>query len=182
MANLTRADRAQLHDMLQAADDAQFSNRTAVRTYRNALVVAIVALLAIGIAFPFVAAQISSDIVVISTAHSPDPPSVHSLVVSMAGIEVWGLLGGVIAATAGLYRLRSSRSPAGLQLAQLVLKLPAGALTALFGIVLLQSGIIAQLSAADNSKLAAYAVVFGFAQEAFTHFVDRRARELLKSE
>src|SRR5262249_39208867 len=83
--------------------------------------------------------------------------------------------------TTSLYRVRSSRSPEGLQFAQLILKLPAGALTALFGVVLLQSGILPPLSAVADARLAAYAVIFGFAQEAFTHFVDRRARNLLSN-
>jgi hypothetical protein len=62
----------------------------------------------------------------------------------------------------------------------LILKLPAGALTALFGVVLLQSEIIPPLGPASNEKLAAYAIIFGFAQEALTHFVDRRASDLLQ--
>ncbi len=170
MPNLIQADRAQLRSILVTLDDIQLSTRTAVRTYRNAILV-------------FAAAQVSLGIVVIRVVHSSQLPSAHSLTVAMAAAEVWGLLGGAIAAVTGLYRLRSSRFPAGLQLAQLVLKLPAGALTALFGVVLLQAGIVPPLRAVSNAKLAAYAIIFGFAQEAFTHFVDRRAGHLLlKSE
>ncbi len=183
MPNLIQADRAQLRSILVTLDDIQLSTRTAVRTYRNAILVASGVLLIIAISFPFAAAQVSLGIVVIRVVHSSQLPSAHSLTVAMAAAEVWGLLGGAIAAVTGLYRLRSSRFPAGLQLAQLVLKLPAGALTALFGVVLLQAGIVPPLRAVSNAKLAAYAIIFGFAQEAFTHFVDRRAGHLLlKSE
>jgi hypothetical protein len=156
------------------------SAQVAIRVYRNALIVGIIVLFIAAVSFPIGAAYVSSGIVII---HSMPPrafPDTHALILSMVSIEVWGLLGGLIAATATLPRLRASRSPAGLQLAQLVLKLPAGALTALFGIVLLQSGIIPPLSTAPNSRLAAYAVIFGFAQEALTRFIDRRAADLLQ--
>jgi hypothetical protein len=180
MPAISPADRAQLRDILAAVDDARLSAYIATRVYRNALIVATVFLLAAAIAFPFGAARLSSGIVVIRAMSRVHPVPTHALIVGMASIEVWGILGGLIAATAGLRRLRTSRSPAGLQLAQLVLKLPAGALTALFGIVLLQSGIIPPLSAVANARLAAYAVIFGYAQEALTHFIDRRAANLLQ--
>jgi len=180
VSNLTSADRARLHGILEDIDNARLSTRTAVRAYRNALIIASAVLLLIAISFPIITARMSLGIVVIRSA---EQPSAHALFVAMGGVELWGLLGGAIAVTTSLYRLRSSRSPAGLQFSQMVLKLPAGALTALFGIVLLQSGILPPLSVAPNTKLAAYAIVFGFAQEALTHFVDRRAGQLLsKSE
>jgi hypothetical protein len=176
MPGLTQTDRAQLRDILRAVDDAALSARRAVRTYRNILIAATVALSAIAVSFPFVAAQISPELVVIRTSGGQ---SSQSLAIAMGTIELWGLLGALLAATAGLPRLRSSRSPYGLQVAQSVLKLPTGALTALFGIVLLQSGILPPLTTVHDSTLAAYAGIFGFAQEALTHFIDRRASDLL---
>ena len=178
MPSFTSTIRAQLRDIQQAIDTASLSARRAVRSYRNAVIVATGALLVVAVGFPFAAAQITTGLVVIQSERS-SISDVRSLALSMASIEIWGVLGGIIAATTSLYRLRSSRSPEGLQLAQLMLKLPAGALTALFGVVLLQSGILPPMSAVASSRLAAYAVIFGFAQEAFTHFVDRRASNLL---
>jgi hypothetical protein len=173
---VTKADRAKLRDIQQAINNASLSARRAVRSYRNAVIIATGALLVAAVGFPFAAAHIGTGFVVIERSSTP---SAQSLIVSMATIEVWGVLGGIIAATTSLYRLRASRSPEGLPLAQLMLKVPAGALTALFGVVILQSGILPPLNAVASSKLAAYAVIFGFAQEAFTHFVDRRASNLL---
>jgi hypothetical protein len=179
MPDLTAADRARLRSVLEAIDSARLSSQTAVRVYRNALLGASAILVLVAVAFPAAAAGMSLGIVIIRSGGPSAQPAAHSLFVGMGGVELWGLLGGIIAVIANLYRLRASRSPLGLQFAQMVLKLPAGALTALFGIVLLQSGILPPLSTAPNSKLAAYAVIFGFAQEALTHFVDRRAGQLL---
>jgi hypothetical protein len=97
----------------------------------------------------------------------------------LATIEGWGVLGGLIGAVASLRRLRTSRDPAGLHLAQLALKLPAGALTALFGVVLMQSEIVPPLRPATGGQIAAYAVLFGFAQEAITRFVDQQSGRIL---
>jgi hypothetical protein len=107
---------------------------------------------------------------------SPSSPPTFG---DLATIEGWGVLGGLIGAVASLRRLRTSRDPAGLHLAQLALKLPAGALTALFGVVLLQSGIL-PLSPATSGQIAAYAVLFGFAQEAITRFVDQQSGRILE--
>lgn len=178
MPRVSEADRAQLRDIQEAVNNASLSARRAVRSYRNVVIVATGALLVVAASFPFVAAQISTGFVVIQSGGS-SAQSAHALIISMASVEVWGALGGIIASTTILYRLRSSRSPDGLPFVQLMLKVPAGALTALFGVVLLQSGILPPLSVATSSKLAAYSVIFGFAQETFTHFVDRRANNLL---
>jgi hypothetical protein len=179
MPKLTFDDRVQLRSILVTIDDIELSTHTAVRTYRNALLVATATLITLAILFPFVAAQISPQTVAIRFVPPGQPPTALSLTSAMASVEIWGLLGATIAAITVLFRLRSFSSAAGLQFAQLILKLPAGALTALFGIVLLQSEIVPPLSAVSDAKLAAYAIIFGFAQEAVTHLVDRRASDLL---
>jgi hypothetical protein len=96
-----------------------------------------------------------------------------------ATIEVWGVFGGLIGALVSLRSLSASRRPIGLQVTQLALKLPAGAATAVFGILLLQANIVPPLKPVDIGRIAAYAVLFGFAQEAVTTLVDRQAARLL---
>lgn len=61
-----------------------------------------------------------------------------------------------------------------------MLKIPAGALTALVGIVLMQSDILF-LEAQAGTALAAYAIFFGIAQDVVTRLVDQRAREVTDS-
>lgn len=97
----------------------------------------------------------------------------------IATIEVWGAFGGVVGALVALRRINGFRGPYGLQFAQVALKLPAGAFVALFGLVLLQSAILPPLSTVAGGKLAAYAALFGFAQESVTRMVDQQAGRLL---
>jgi hypothetical protein len=76
-------------------------------------------------------------------------------------------------------RISGFRGPYGLQFAQIALKLPAGAFIALFALALLQSAILPPLSTVAGGKLAAYAALFGFAQESVTRLADRQAGRLL---
>jgi hypothetical protein len=103
----------------------------------------------------------------------------ESNVGKLAAIELWGVLGALVGAVAGLRNLRGVTQPIGLQLAQIALKIPTGALTALTGVVLLQAALTPSTQPVPTGKLAAFAIIFGLAQEALTGFVDRTAGQLL---
>jgi hypothetical protein len=77
----------------------------------------------------------------------------------------------------GLRRIPGSRGPYGLPVAQLPLKLPAGALIALFALVVWQSGTIPSVTPVEEGQLVAYAAIFGLAQESVTRMIDRRAND-----
>jgi hypothetical protein len=98
---------------------------------------------------------------------------------AIASIELWGVLGALVGAIAGLRNLRGSTQPVGLQLAQIALKIPAGALTALAGVILLQAALTPTTQPVPVGKVAAVAIIFGAAQEALTAFVDRTAGNIL---
>ena len=67
-------------------------------------------------------------------------------------------------------------------MASLLLKLPTGALTALAGILMIRAGIVGPaLTAAGNTHLAAYALLFGASQQGFTGLVDRQAHNVLSN-
>ena len=60
-----------------------------------------------------------------------------------------------------------------------MLKLPAGALIALFALLVVQSGSIPSVAPVDDGQLVAYAAIFGLAQESVTRMIDRRANDLI---
>jgi hypothetical protein len=61
-----------------------------------------------------------------------------------------------------------------------LLKVPSGALTAVAGILLLGGGFVPGLSDLDSQRqILAYALVFGYAQQLATQFIDKRAVNLL---
>ncbi|WP_448625897.1 hypothetical protein [Geodermatophilus sp. URMC 64] len=95
-------------------------------------------------------------------------------------VEALGLAAAAISATVALRKVRGSSTPLAIPVALAVLKLPLGALTAVLGILLMRGGFVPGLSALDSSaQILAWAVVFGYAQQTFTRFVDQQAGAVL---
>jgi hypothetical protein len=103
------------------------------------------------------------------------------------GLDVWivaglGLLGGGLASTVSIRKLTSSAAPYDVPLALALLKVPTGALTAVAGILLLGGGFVPGLSELDTQRqILAYALLFGYAQQLATRYLDDRATTLLSA-
>jgi hypothetical protein len=93
-----------------------------------------------------------------------------------------GMLGGAMSATFAIQKLRSTPTPIpiDLQVSLAFLKLPAGALTAIGGLVLIHGQFIPGLTDLDTQgQILAYAIVLGVAQQLVTGFVDQKAEDVL---
>ena len=98
----------------------------------------------------------------------------------VAVVEMIGLIAASIASAAALRRIRGSSEPHGLPVALALLKLPTGAVTAVLGLLLMRGEFLPGLSALDTSgQILAWAIVFGYAQQLFTRFVDQQADSVL---
>jgi hypothetical protein len=101
------------------------------------------------------------------------------------GPDIWivaglGLLGGGLASAVSVRKMASCAAPYDVPLALALLKVPTGALTAVAGILLLGGGFVPGLSELDTQRqILAYALVFGYAQQLATRFLDDRATTLL---
>ncbi|HEV7931943.1 MAG TPA: hypothetical protein VGP70_06415, partial [Actinomadura sp.] len=116
-------------------------------------------------------AQADVDKVVAATVDAWDVPL----------IEFLGLLAAAVATATALRKVRGTSTPYSLPAALALLKLPLGALTALLGLILMRGNFVPGLSALDDSaQIIGWAVVFGYAQQAFTQVVDRKAQDLLE--
>jgi hypothetical protein len=114
--------------------------------------------------------QARIDNVMRSTASSWDIPLV----------ELVGFIAAALAAASALRRIRGTSTEYSLPVALAVLKLPTGALTALLGLLLMRGDFIPGLSALDSTaQIIAWAILFGYAQQLLTRFVDERAQGLL---
>jgi hypothetical protein len=61
------------------------------------------------------------------------------------------------------------------------LKVPLGALTAILGLIAIQGNFVPGLSVLDSQgQILAYALVFGFAQQALSRSLDKRAQTILE--
>ena len=97
-------------------------------------------------------------------------------------VEMIGLAAAAVAATAALHGIRGSSERYGLPVALAVLKLPTGAVTAFLGLVLMRGQFVPGLTALDTSaQILAWALVFGYGQQLFTRLVDQQAHTVLDS-
>ncbi|MFE7941964.1 hypothetical protein ACFU46_32095 [Streptomyces griseoincarnatus] len=121
-----------------------------------------------------------------SIPEEADPAMISTLVADTAQgadfliVELVGLVAACIAAAAALRRMRGTSTPFAVPLTLALLKLPTGALTAVLGILLMRGGFVPGLTNLDSSaQIIAWAIIFGYAQQLFTHFVDNRAQSIL---
>jgi hypothetical protein len=109
------------------------------------------------------------------TRRRPEPGDVRIV----AGL---GLLGGALAAAFAIRKIKGTSTPYDVPIAIALLKVPSGALTAVAGILLLGGGFVPGLSELDSQRqILAYALVFGYAQQLATRFIDDRAQTILGS-
>jgi hypothetical protein len=97
-------------------------------------------------------------------------------------VEMVGLLAAALASAFSLRGIRGTSTPYSLPVALALLKLPAGALTAVLGLLLMRGGFVPGLSALDSSaQIIAWAVLFGYSQQIFTRLVDQQAKTVLEN-
>ncbi len=96
-------------------------------------------------------------------------------------VAVLGALGGALAATLSIRNLKGTSTPYDVPVALAALKVPMGSLTAILGLVAIQGEFVPGLSELDSQgQILAYALVFGFAQQALSRLLDQQAQSLLE--
>lgn len=193
--------RAALRDAMQVGYEAQDELYAQVRNFRNILFTGTVLLTLLVIAVCIIGAWRPGAIPLCfqpsNTAGTSQPPTTGGasfVCPSTTGfaarptggdvsiVALMGLLGGALSATFTVQKLRGTSTPYGVPVALAILKLPAGALTAITGLVLLYGKFIPGLSELDSQgQILAYAIVLGIAQHLVTRFVDQKAEAVLGS-
>jgi hypothetical protein len=207
--DVVRAERNKIVSIARGASSAGLREQLRVRSFRNVLIVTAVVmmLIAVGLAvlgwfsstvvpLCFQPEQGGQTVVVCPTGQSgtvptgsedgPAQPRIDALVQETVRpedtliVEALGLIAAAVAAAAAVRRIRGSSEPHGLPVALAALKLPTGAVTAVLGLLLMRGGFVPGLSALDtSSQILAWAIVFGYAQQLFTRFVDQQADTVL---
>jgi hypothetical protein len=188
--------RTALRDLVALRNDAYRQALLSQTQYRNLLLITAGILLAVAAAVPFVAAACDARLVTLGASVDGAPVEevgaadiaeaedavdapVEVAWRQLLTIELWGAFGGAIGALVAVRRLRGHSTPLSMGVAQVAIKLPAGALVALFIVLALQAGVVTELEVVSANQLAAYAAVFGFAEEVATRWADRKASELI---
>jgi len=209
LSAITAQERNAIVSSVRAASKAALREQLRVRSFRNVLLVTslVMTLLAVGVAvlgmvnpsavpLCFEPEKSGQTVVVCPTQQSalvqtkgeagPADPDVDDVVKATAGradllvVELIGLAAAAVAAATALRSIRGSSEPYGLPVALATLKLPMGAVTAFLGLLLMRGQFVPGLSALDTSaQILAWALVFGYAQQLFTRFVDQQAHSVL---
>jgi hypothetical protein len=172
--DLNDDQRAQIRAARRAANTAVFISQGVVRRWRNLLLLVGVSVAVVVVGLAVVDAFVPEFLTLKGEAASARAGSIE-----VWEVEAMGAFGGAIAAVLAINRFSGYTDPHGLPLYQALLRIPMAAAVSVVGIVLLQSGIIDGLEPQPPDKLAAYAVLFGYAQEPLLRMIDRRAGEVL---
>ncbi|MBL7257973.1 hypothetical protein [Paractinoplanes lichenicola] len=200
--NGTRIDAADLSKVIEAGHAAADRQRARLRTFRNVLItgMAVTSLLLLAIV---VMAAVRPDLAPLCFVQDPPPaaplPNIACPVRALRNenlsllhtastrwdfgvVAALGLLGGALSSALFIRDLYANATPYNVTVPLALLKLPAGALTGLAGIILLAGEFVPGFSAIDKPiQILAYALVFGFAQQLFTHYLDQRAQRLVNA-
>jgi hypothetical protein len=167
------ADRGLLRELRRQQNESWEIARSRVRIFRNILSAAI-PFLTLFVVGAGILSWIRPDFVGFRK-----PQTMVGEASDLALIACLGAFGGLLSAVSSLQRLRNFQRFYGLPLAQTILKLPAGAVTAVAGMLLLQHGVLGSVGPVDWPTAMAYAVLLGVAQIAVTKRIDSRANDLL---
>lgn len=206
-----REHRGAIVTAVRGASSAALREQVRLRSFRNVLVVTTVVMTVLAgtvamvgfldetlIPLCFEPENGGTSIVVCPTAESaPFPtdasdvlqaPDIDAVVATTAQewdlfvVEFVGLAAAAVAATVAIRNIRGTSERFGIPVALAVLKLPTGAMTAFLGLLLMRGRFVPGLSALDTSaQILAWALVFGYAQQLFTRFVDRQGQVVLDS-
>src|SRR5262245_14455782 len=96
-------------------------------------------------------------------------------------VAVLGALGGTLSSAVSIRNLKGTSTPYDVPVALGFLKVPLGAFTAILALVAIRGGFVPGLTDLDSqAQILAYALVFGFAQQALSRLLDRRAQTLME--
>ncbi|MFE5813634.1 hypothetical protein [Streptomyces sp. NPDC056479] len=131
------------------------------------------------------------DYVVVCPTGSQDSFQSTELDQNFAAVSAWGdylvvefvgLVAAGVAAATTLRKIRGTSTPFPVPIALAALKIPAGALTAVLGLLLMRGGFVPGLTSLDSSaQIIAWAVIFGYSQQLFTRWVDLQGQKVLES-
>lgn len=96
-------------------------------------------------------------------------------------VALLGALGGALTASLSIRNLKGTSTPYDVPVALAMLKVPLGAFTAILALVAIRGNFVPGLTSLDSQEqILAYALAFGFAQQALSRLLDRRAQTLME--
>ncbi|WP_319452995.1 MULTISPECIES: hypothetical protein [unclassified Mycobacterium] len=173
-----RHARESIAHSVRAVYEASDSENVRLRSFRNLLFGATLALalIAVGLAFVDVTRPSALGLSAAMTGNGADLSSRGNIVV----VELLGLVSASLVGALSLRRMQGTSSAYAVPMATMLLKLPAGALAAVAGLLMIKAGIVGpSVSASSSAHVMGYALLLGASQHSITGLVDRQAQKVL---
>jgi hypothetical protein len=160
-----------------------------LRSFRNIVVISALLMLALVVATVAVIASNPSWLPLCFAGEGANPVQVCPTSTGSTGpraadiimVAVLGALGGTLTSAVSIRNLKGTSTPYDVPVALGMLKVPLGAFTAILALVAIRGGFVPGLTNLDSqAQILAYALVFGFAQQALSRLLDRRAQTLME--
>jgi len=175
---------------LQAANECADSERAKVRTFRNfvlASALALGTLAALAFVWGVVSPQTLSEKMcfypnTVRTCPAGSGPSYSPSGSDVLLVEFIGMCAAALAGAVSLRNIQGTSTPYMVPMALMLLRLPAGAVSAFIGILLIRGRFIPGLTDLDSStQILAWAAFFGIAQESITRLIDQQGNKVLEN-
>ncbi|MFF9077202.1 hypothetical protein ACF1A9_33845 [Streptomyces sp. NPDC014872] len=169
---------------LLAAHEAEEVERAQARSFRNVLLAAVIATSIV--ATLFIVWNFKGNLTISAfLCFSPPagqvcPTGRDASRIDALLVEGFGAGAAALASSLAIRKIQGTNTPYSIPAMLILLRLPVGALSALFGIVLINGRVVPGLSNLDSTaQIAAWAVIFGIAQESVTRMVDTQGNKVL---
>jgi hypothetical protein len=175
------AERHRFESALRGAYVTHGFNRGRLRSFNKILVVSAFVFMALTVILAILGAIWPSTLTCVNVAGSRPicPLRTCDTRGDVFIIELMGVIGAAVASVASLSRSQRVEDPYKVQVAQAVLKVSLGGVTAVLGLLLLS--VTPTVHPGTKWEILAYAVVFGYSQQVFTRLIDSKGDELQRA-
>lgn len=171
----TEHDREALAHSVKAVYAASDSESIRLRSFRNILLGSTAVLALLAICFGVVGACRPETFGLVTTGAAMSRTDI-------AIAELLGLVSASLVGAVAIRRMRGTSTAYAVPMASLLLKLPAGALTAVAGLLMVKAGIAGDgVNVTTSAHVVGYSLLFGASQQGITGMVDRQAQSLLNN-
>jgi hypothetical protein len=181
MGAFAAGDQMRASRALLAAFREYDDQRARVRSFRNVIIAVGLLMTAVAVVLALVAAQRPTPLSLCFKDQCPTGTHTAARAGDVVLVEILGAAAALLVGATSISRLRGTSTPYALPVVLSLFKVPTGALSAVFGLLLIIGGFAPGTSLTSTGQIVAWALLFGAAQQTFTGLIDRQAQVVLNS-
>lgn len=174
-------DRALVVGAVEAAYREYDDQRSRVRSFRNVLIVVGFIMLVSAVSLALVTAFFQPTPLSLCVDEACPTGRHQASAGDVAFVEVLGATSALLIGAISISRLRGTATPYALPVIVSIFKAPTGALSAVFGLILINAGFVPGIKPGTAAAIVGWALLFGASQQTFTTLIDRQAQTVLNN-